>query len=509
MDQYKIIKKLGDGTYGQVFKGSNIQTGQIVAIKKFKKKYHSFEECLNLREVKALQKLKHHNIIKLLEVFKEKDELNLVFEFLDLDIYKAFIENKHSISEDRIRNIIRQVVEGLAYMHKNGYFHRDLKPENLLIHGDTVKICDFGLAREVRSRPPYTDYVATRWYRAPEILLKQPNYNTPVDIFALGCIMAELYNMEPLFNGTSELDQLFKICQVLGTPTTRDVLWPDVQKLASASNISFPQCQEQPLERVIPSCSKEALQLIKDMLKYDPLKRPSAKQILDYPYFQDHKDFTIPKMIEFQQPRLHLDYHPEEKRPLELPRVEQKKKMLESDDSFYAKLDEKIAEYDRAPTKKETIKPIVMEKRTPAIDQDMPTLELRKESRKANQQLSNGYPKLLKYNDPLAEKLQQQQQQYFYLLKQTKSPSSHSYEPTVRAKANLYNFEMQLPNVKPLSIAQPYQAFQPFQPFPQHKELPKKYSNMQNFGMNYPRSLPSYQAQKVKLDDLGFAKKYH
>jgi serine/threonine protein kinase len=97
-------------------------------------------------------------------------------------------------------------------MHKHGFFHRDLKPENLLINDGNVKICDFGLAREIRSRPPFTDYVSTRWYRAPEIILKANNYNSPVDIFALGCIMAELYLMSPLFCGSSEIDQLNKVC---------------------------------------------------------------------------------------------------------------------------------------------------------------------------------------------------------------------------------------------------------------------------------------------------------
>jgi len=104
-------------------------------------------------------------------------------------------------------------------MHKNGFFHRDIKPENLLINPkNVIKIADFGLAREIRSLPPYTDYVSTRWYRAPEILLKSTNYNSPIDIFALGCIMAELYLLNPLFSGSSEVDQLNKICSVLGTP---------------------------------------------------------------------------------------------------------------------------------------------------------------------------------------------------------------------------------------------------------------------------------------------------
>jgi len=112
-----------------------------------------------------------------------------------------------------------QIFQGLAFMHRHGFFHRDMKPENLLCCGpELVKIADFGLARETRSRPPYTDYVSTRWYRAPEVLLHSINYNTPIDLWAVGCIMAELYTFRPLFPGTSEIDQIFKICSVLGTP---------------------------------------------------------------------------------------------------------------------------------------------------------------------------------------------------------------------------------------------------------------------------------------------------
>ena len=105
-------------------------------------------------------------------------------------------------------------------MHKHGFFHRDIKPENLLCKGpELIKIADFGLSREIRLRPPYTDYVSTRWYRAPEVLLRSTNYNSPIDVWAVGCIMAELYTLQPLFPGRSEVDQIFKLCSVLGTPS--------------------------------------------------------------------------------------------------------------------------------------------------------------------------------------------------------------------------------------------------------------------------------------------------
>lgn len=190
-----------------------------VAIKRMKRKYYSWEEAMNLREVKSLKKLSHNNVVKLKEVIRENDTLYFVFEYMKENLYQLMKERyEHGdkiFPEHMIRNMMYQVsdltlvfltlimtltimtlqvLQGLAFMHKHGYFHRDMKPENLLCMGpDLVKIADFGLAREIRSRPPYTDYVSTRWYRAPEVLLRSSVYSAPIDIWAVGCIMAELY----------------------------------------------------------------------------------------------------------------------------------------------------------------------------------------------------------------------------------------------------------------------------------------------------------------------------
>lgn len=173
----------------------------------------------------------------------------------------------------------------LIIMNPVGFFHRDMKPENLLCMGpELVKIADFGLAREIRSRPPYTDYVSTRWYRAPEVLLRSPVYSSPIDIWAVGCIMAELYTLRPLFPGNSEVDEIFKICQVLGTVRKSD--WPEGHQLAATMNFRFPQCVPTPLKTLIPNATNEALDLMRDLLQWDPKKRPSAVKALRYPYFQ-------------------------------------------------------------------------------------------------------------------------------------------------------------------------------------------------------------------------------
>merc|ERR1719316_1223316 len=178
-----------------------------------------------LREVKSLRKLVHPNIVKLKEVIRENDELHLVCEYMDGNVYQVIKDRVKTLPEEKVRNIMYQTFQALGWMHKHGYFHRDLKPENMLITGETVKLADFGLAREIRARPPFTDYVSTRWYRAPEVLLRSSQYNSPIDIWACGGIMAEIYNLRPLFPGSSESDQLFKICSVFGTPSQTH--WPE------------------------------------------------------------------------------------------------------------------------------------------------------------------------------------------------------------------------------------------------------------------------------------------
>lgn len=284
MNRYKTVKKLGDGTYGSVIKAVNKQTGELVAIKMMKRKFKTWEECIQLREVKSLKKLNHPNIVKLKEVIRENDELFFVFEFMEMNIYQLMKERQKHFPEARIRNIIYQIMQGLCYMHKMGFFHRDMKPENLLVTRDTVKIADFGLAREIRSRPPFTDYVSTRWYRAPEVLLRDLRYNSPIDLWAMGAMLAELYTLRPLFPGSSEADEIFKICSVLGTPTQQS--WPEGLKLAQRMNFKFPQIAPTPLNSLVPNASPEGLALMTDLMKYDPSKRPSASQSLQYPFFQ-------------------------------------------------------------------------------------------------------------------------------------------------------------------------------------------------------------------------------
>ncbi|XP_029004084.1 serine/threonine-protein kinase MAK isoform X10 [Betta splendens] len=285
MNRYTTLKQLGDGTYGSVLMGRSNESGELVAIKRMKRKFYSWEECMNLREVKSLKKLNHANVVKLKEVIRENDHLYFVFEYMKENLYQLMKDRRKLFPESVIRNISFQIFQGLSFIHKHGFFHRDMKPENLLCMGpELVKIADFGLAREIRSKPPYTDYVSTRWYRAPEVLLRSSTYSSPIDLWALGCIMAELYTLRPLFPGNSEVDEIFKICQVLGTVKKMD--WPEGYQLASAMNFRFPQCVPTHLKTLIPSASSEAITLMRDLLQWDPKKRPTAVQALRYPYFQ-------------------------------------------------------------------------------------------------------------------------------------------------------------------------------------------------------------------------------
>ncbi|XP_056290719.1 serine/threonine-protein kinase MAK isoform X9 [Pseudoliparis swirei] len=285
MNRYTNLKQLGDGTYGSVLMARNNESGELVAIKRMKRKFYSWEECMNLREVKSLKKLNHANVVKLKEVIRENDHLYFVFEYMKENLYQLMKDRKRLFPESVIRNISFQILQGLSFIHKHGFFHRDMKPENLLCMGpELVKIADFGLAREIRSKPPYTDYVSTRWYRAPEVLLRSATYSSPIDLWAVGCIMAELYTLRPLFPGNSEVDEIFKICQVLGTVKKTD--WSEGHQLASAMNFRFPQCVPTHLKTLIPNASNEAITLMRDLLQWDPKKRPTAVQVLRYPYFQ-------------------------------------------------------------------------------------------------------------------------------------------------------------------------------------------------------------------------------
>ncbi|KAH7557833.1 hypothetical protein JRO89_XS11G0226700 [Xanthoceras sorbifolium] len=241
----------------RVWKAFNKHSGEVVAIKMLREKFHSWEECLSLEEIKSLKILRHPNIVLLKEVIRTRDSsLFFVFEYMDGSLLQVMRSRLCRFSENEVRHWCFQVLQGLHYMHENGYFHRDLKPENLLVFKDLIKIGDMGSAREINSSQPCTDNVTTRWYRAPEVMLGLENYSFKVDMWAMGAIVAELFMFKPLFPGTNVPDQMLKICNVLGSPTTDS--WLEGLVLASGLNYQFPQSTGVNFSLLMPSASENA-----------------------------------------------------------------------------------------------------------------------------------------------------------------------------------------------------------------------------------------------------------
>ena len=279
MDRYKALTAVGTGRYGAVFKAAHRATGEIVAIKRMKRKVGSWDECMQLREVQSLRKLSHPYIVKLKEVIREDEYFYLVFEYLDQNLdqlCKARAQRESSFSESSVRDMVRQLLQALAYVRERGFFHRDVKPENILVAGEnTLKLADFGVAREIRSRPPYTRYIGTRWYRAPELLLRASDYTASIDVWAVGTIMAELLALRPLFPGATEADQIHRITAVLGAPTA--ATWQQGIVLAQTRGVRFPKTDATPLAQLVPNASADALDLMSSLLRWDPAARPSSR----------------------------------------------------------------------------------------------------------------------------------------------------------------------------------------------------------------------------------------
>jgi serine/threonine protein kinase len=284
---YEKQEKLGEGTYGVVYKALDKRTGDTVAIKKIR--LDQEEEGLPataVREISILRDLNHPNVVSLKEVINSQGKLTLVFEYLEKDLKKFLDGQRRPMQAMLIKSYAYQVLAGLCYCHCRRVIHRDMKPQNLLLNRQgLIKLCDFGLARAftipLRS---YTHEVVTLWYRAPEILLGSQFYSIGVDVWSVGCIIAEMFASRPLFPGDSEIDQLHHIFKIRGTPTENN--WTGVTQLPEYK-MTFPRWPHRPLREVIPNADANALDLIEKMLEYDPAKRISAKLALDHPYFDD------------------------------------------------------------------------------------------------------------------------------------------------------------------------------------------------------------------------------
>jgi serine/threonine protein kinase len=282
--RYEKVQKIGEGTYGVVYKAKDREDGKFVALKKIRLE-HEDEGVPStaIREIAILQELKHPNIVSLLDVDNLPNKLYLVFEYLDQDL-KKYMDSINALEPLLAKSYIKQLLDGLLYCHSHRILHRDLKPQNLLIdrHG-YLKLADFGLARAVCIPVrPYTHEVITLWYRAPEILLGSQAYSMPVDIWSAGCIFAEMLAKRPLFPGDSEIDQLFRIFRTLGTPTEES--WRGCTALPDFKS-NFPQWNKQDLKKIIPGADKLAIDLLEQMLIYEPNHRICARMALQHQYF--------------------------------------------------------------------------------------------------------------------------------------------------------------------------------------------------------------------------------
>ncbi|KAB8234924.1 Cyclin-dependent kinase catalytic subunit [Aspergillus alliaceus] len=307
MENYQKIEKIGEGTYGVVYKARELtHPNRIVALKKIR--LEAEDEGVPstaIREISLLKEMSDPNIVRLLNiVHADGHKLYLVFEYLDLDLKKYMealpvseggrgkalpdgsgLSKSMGLGEAMVKKFMAQLIEGIRYCHSHRILHRDLKPQNLLIDRDgNLKLADFGLARAfgVPLRT-YTHEVVTLWYRSPEILLGGRQYSTGVDMWSCGAIFAEMCTRKPLFPGDSEIDEIFKIFRLLGTPDENT--WPGVTSFPDYKP-TFPKWKREETRALVPGLEEDGLDLLDALLEYDPARRLSAKQACMHPYFQ-------------------------------------------------------------------------------------------------------------------------------------------------------------------------------------------------------------------------------
>ncbi|XP_070827768.1 mitogen-activated protein kinase 12 isoform X1 [Chaetodon trifascialis] len=292
-ERYRDLRQVGTGAYGTVCSAVDSRTGTKVAIKKL---YRPFQSELfakrAYRELRLLKHMKHENVIGLLDVFTADLSLDifhdfyLVMPFMGTDLGKLM--KLQRLSEEKIQYLVYQMLKGLKYIHSAGIIHRDLKPGNLAINQDCeLKILDFGLARQADSE--MTGYVVTRWYRAPEVILSWMHYSQTVDIWSVGCIMAEMLQGKPLFKGSDHLDQLTEIMKTTGTPTQEFISKLESEDAKSYIK-SLPKMEKKDLQKVFSTNNPQAVSVLECMLLLDPESRVTAAEALTLPYFTEFRE---------------------------------------------------------------------------------------------------------------------------------------------------------------------------------------------------------------------------
>ncbi|KAG8228101.1 hypothetical protein J437_LFUL000103 [Ladona fulva] len=314
MDQYSIVGRIGEGAHGLVLQAIHVPTSKRVALKKLLlKKLEDGISVTVIREIKTLQHIRSKYVVRLLDVFLQGFSVVLVFEFMPADLWDMLRDPNQPPSNSQIKTYMQMLLRGVSFLHKNGVMHRDLKPSNLLVGKDGVlKIADLGLARlkwldhphkdTGGARRPYSHQVATRWYRAPELLYGARYYDEGVDLWAVGCIFGEMLNKSPLFAGDNDIEQLCIVLQTLGSPTSDT--WPGMESLPDYNKITFPASKGMSMEQLLPDVSVEAHDLAKHFLLYNSKKRIPADKALQHAYF-----FSEPYACPLEEmPKPHDDF---------------------------------------------------------------------------------------------------------------------------------------------------------------------------------------------------------
>ncbi|EYB81539.1 hypothetical protein Y032_0380g342 [Ancylostoma ceylanicum] len=295
--RYVNLSYIGEGAYGMVASALDTVTRERVAIKKISPFEHQTFCQRTLREIKILTRFKHENIINIQEIIRSESveqmkDIYIVQCLMETDLYKLLKTQK--LSNDHVCYFLYQILRGLKYIHSANVLHRDLKPSNLLLNTTCdLKICDFGLARVTDPKTDHTgfltEYVATRWYRAPEIMLNSKGYTKSIDVWSVGCILAEMLSNRPLFPGKHYLDQLNLILAVVGSPSQED-LQCIINDKARSYLISLPHKPKQPWSRLYPGADPRALDLLEKMLTFNPHNRINIEEALAHPYLEQYYD---------------------------------------------------------------------------------------------------------------------------------------------------------------------------------------------------------------------------
>lgn len=303
MERYVLREPLGRGSYGSVWRAVERATGKSVAIKQIYGKFDSFDDVLRLSEVRVLRRLRHPNIVALKEVIRQNDMVYLVYEVMESNLHEFLRAQAEPLPESTIRSLAYRLLVAVRHVHACGYFHRDLKSQNVLLDSDgsNLKLADFGIAREIRSKQPLTGYVSTRWYRAPEVLLRASQYSTPIDMWAVGLVLAELFRLGALLPGDTDADQLHRIAAVLGSPSDKVFggaqAWREGVALMEQQGVRLPETAPTSLAALVPRANADALDLIASLLRWDPAKRLTAAQCLRHSFFAGLGAVGVPRSL--------------------------------------------------------------------------------------------------------------------------------------------------------------------------------------------------------------------